>query len=220
MTSSKSGGGSSIEATETLCQTLSQAILEACGDKERQLRTNKSYVVSFLDAPSGDFFWMPHCLRSIESYLPARASLRYQGVDVSSIAIKEAESRRALAQSALKKVSIEAFKQADLAKPGVLSKLFPEMRFDIIMSHDALQHNPTANVHQILRNFNSSANRLVIDVDQAGMNSRDIKLGDCRPVDITASPFHNKPTCLIAGSKSKDAENEHFAIFQLPLSSI
>jgi len=58
--SSFSGGGSSVAATDILCKTLTPAILGAVQEKQEQSGAEGGVVLRILDAPSGDFFWMPH----------------------------------------------------------------------------------------------------------------------------------------------------------------
>ena len=53
---------------------------------EKQAAGEKEFELNFLDAPSGDFFWMPRCLKHISAELPLGAKLNYQGVDISEIA--------------------------------------------------------------------------------------------------------------------------------------
>merc|ERR1711933_431045 len=118
--------------------------------------------------------------------------------------------------------SIREFQVADLAMPDAFTQLGTN-RFDVIISHDALQHNPIANVHKILDNFNQSGDYLVVDIDRAGKNWRDIRVGSFRPVDITEPPFNLTVQCwdknyYMAGSKSPKvrAEKEWFGIFKMP----
>lgn len=206
---SLSGPGSSPAATHVLCHTLSVAVSKVAAGKPAGSR------ISVLDAPSGDFVWMPGCLSSIQSTLVAGLSLAYQGVDVSSVAVGLAEKRRANVQAALKTVSISPFQQVDLADAGSLAKFG---HVDILMSHDCLQHNPTANVWKILHNFNTSADLLVIDVDRDSHNQQDIPAGKLRFVDITLPPYGFNVQCIDPNTgQPKADEDEWFGIFKLPL---
>ena len=218
VTGSMSGGGSDIgRATEALCSVIFEALLKASKEKEAAGMTE--YELNFLDAPSGDFFWMPGCLSRMASRLPAGARLNYQGVDVSGVATRLAEGKRAAAQASVPKVTIEPFKTLNLAEAGILTRTFPAKHFDVINCHDALQHNPTELVHAILGNFNLAGTWLVDDVDMAGSNGKDIVAGQFRPIDITAPPFNNVPECLEAGPEENSGENEHFGIFRLPVTA-
>ncbi|CAE7364095.1 unnamed protein product [Symbiodinium natans] len=217
VTRSRSGPGSNIgRATETLCSVIFEALLKASKEKEAAGMTE--YELNFLDAPSGDFFWMPGCLSRIASRLPAGARLNYQGVDVSDVATGIAEGKRASAQASVPTVTIEPFKTLNLAEAGILGRTFPAKHFDVINCRDALQHNAMELVHAILGNFNLAGTWLVNDVDTAGANGKDIRAGQFRPIDITAPPFNNVPECLQAGPVRR-RENEHFGIFKLPLTA-
>ncbi|CAE7315968.1 unnamed protein product [Symbiodinium natans] len=214
---SKSGAGSNInQATEALCSVILEALLKASKEKEAAGMTE--YDLNFLDAPSGDFFWMPGCLSRIASRLPAGARLNYQGVDVSDVATRIAEGKRASAQASVPKVTIEPFKTINLAETGILGRTFPAKHFDVINCRDALQHNAMELVHAILGNFNLAGTWLVNDVDTAGSNGKDIRAGQFRPIDITAPPFNNVPECLQVGP-IKRKENENFGIFKLPVTA-
>lgn len=220
VSSSKSGTGSSIGVgTRLLCATITEAVWKASQEKQAAGQTN--YELNVLDAPSGDFFWMPGCLKHISSKLPAGARLNYQGVDVSQIAVTTAESKRASTQASLPgSVTIEPFQRMNLASAGILQQTFPGKHFDVVNCHDALQHNPMINVHAILSNFNAVSTRLVVDVDIMGTNMQDIQVGGFRAIDITAAPFNNVPECLVANPDPASAgEKENFAIFKLPVTA-
>lgn len=216
--SSLSGSGSNLESTRTLCGVLAAAVSRTV--KEKQAQNVQPLVVSILDAPSGDFFWMPNCLGAVSSQLPQGASLKYQGVDVSSVAKSMAEGRRPQVQGTLQKVAIEPFRVVNLADPGVLSREFPGAGFDILLCHDALQHNPLANVRKIIDNFNAVHGRfLVVDVDRGGSNYQNITAGGMRSIDLTSSPFGFAAECLEhnGDQPSTPWEDEWFGIFRLPL---
>ena len=92
---------------------------------ERQAAGQSDFELNLLDAPSGDFFWMPGCLEHISSKLPEGAKLNYQGVDVSTVAKDTAEGKRASAQASLPKVKIEPFLAMDLSETNILERTFP-----------------------------------------------------------------------------------------------
>jgi len=187
--------------------------------KEKEASDHSTYELNLLDAPSGDFFWMPGCLKHISSKLPAGARLNYQGIDVSETAVTTAENKRTSMQASLPGlVTIEPFQRMNLASPSLLQQTFPGKHFDVINCHDALQHNPMMNIHAILSNFNAVSTRLVVDVDMMGTNMQDIQAGGFRPIDITAAPFNNVPECLVANPDSVE-EKENFAIFKLPVTA-
>mmetsp|Transcript_112024 Transcript_112024/g.157056 ORF Transcript_112024/g.157056 Transcript_112024/m.157056 type:complete len:281 (-) Transcript_112024:68-910(-) len=217
VTSSKSGTGSSWGVgTQLLCKTITEALMEVAA--ERGAAGQSDFELNLLDAPSGDFFWMPGCLEHISSKLPEGAKLNYQGVDVSTVAKDTAEGKRASVQASLPKVKIEPFLAMDLSETNILERTFPGKKFDVINCHDALQHNPLSQVKEIVANFNKCANRLVVDVDMAGTNAQDISPGQFRAIDLTDAPFNNKPECLVMNPDPVSVpEKEHFAIFKLPL---
>lgn len=207
---SLSGAGSSVAATKQLCGVLKQAVSISLSRKAVP-------KVSILDAPSGDFNWMPVCLRAISESLPT-ASLSYQGVDVSASAINLAEPKRVAFQQSISRVQTAKFQALNLAEPGVLLKKFGQHAFDVIVSHDALQHNPKTNIQVILQNYNSVGKTLVVDVDRAGQNAYDIGVGKVRYIDIMQPPYSFSPICMNENQAQHcDGENEWFGIFNLPL---
>ena len=82
---SLSGSGSSLANTKRLCGLLGQLVHEA---------SQNATVVTFLDAPMGDWFWMSRCLPSMAQNLRNGGRLVYQGVDVSATALAHADRRR------------------------------------------------------------------------------------------------------------------------------
>ena len=121
---SPSGTGSSWGVgTQLLCKTITEALMEVAA--ERGAAGQSDFELNLLDAPSGDFFWMPGCLEHISSKLPEGAKLNYQGVDVSTVAKDTAEGKRASVQASLPKVKIEPFLAMDLSETNILERTFP-----------------------------------------------------------------------------------------------
>ncbi|CAE8604400.1 unnamed protein product [Polarella glacialis] len=96
------------------------------------------------------------------------------------------------------------------------------IKFDLVVRHDALQHNPLQGARQILDNFNSLGKYLFIDVDTVSDNFRDIQAGEVRYIDLQRPPFNARPLCLDENAEenkgSKGAkEGEWFGVYQLPV---
>ena len=80
---SLSGSGSSLANTKRLCGLLGQLVHEA---------SQNATVVTFLDAPMGDWFWMSRCLPSMAQNLRNGGRRVYQGGDVSAPALAHASA--------------------------------------------------------------------------------------------------------------------------------
>mmetsp|Transcript_63278 Transcript_63278/g.205394 ORF Transcript_63278/g.205394 Transcript_63278/m.205394 type:complete len:139 (-) Transcript_63278:19-435(-) len=128
-----------------------------------------------------------------------------------------AERRFGEASRRLQKTTVNSFRTLDLVAPGIIEQTFPDVHFDVIMCHDAIQHDPRSNVRSIPSNFDLAGDRLVLDVDKAGRDAADIATGDFPPLGITESPYGYEPECMDKNTFQKDFEQEHFAIFKLPL---
>jgi len=208
-----SGEGSTVGATQVLCQVLLAAIGKAAAHKPQGSN------IRVLDAPSGDFHWMPTCLRAIDNMVAnLHMTLTYQGVDVANSALQMSEGKRGQAQAGLRHVTISPFQNVNLAQAGSLAHLG---QFDVVLSHDCIQHNPNAGIQAILNNFNSVTGFLVIDLDrgsyQGSSNFQDIALGGFRPVDISQPPYSFAAHCTDRNTAQHTAENEWFGILDLPL---
>jgi len=77
-----SGGGSTELATRTTCRVLMDAVRMVSETPARRGRP-----IRILDAPCGDYTWMPACLQSIRTTLGMH--LRYTGADIVSQVIEQ-----------------------------------------------------------------------------------------------------------------------------------
>jgi len=215
---SVSGAGSSIDSTKALCQIFQQTAMKILNDKQKK---GAALSLNVLDAPSGDWFWMPSCLHALDAILPDGASVYYQGLDVAYKAVALAEGARKKFKS--KSIKVDTFQIADLSNSEALHSAVNNVKFDIILCHDALQHNPTSQVEAILRNFNALGKYLVVDIDRVSNNFLDIEPGGYRQIDLTKPPYALKPLCADENVlQNKDpymrkSESEWFGVFQLPV---
>lgn len=134
-TSSLSGKGSSLKASQRLCALLGNVTAAAAVEN---LAAGHSRV-SFLDAPMGDLFWMSRCLPRIVKRLPASVRLDFYGVDVAATAVNLANQRRAqLAAKIGDGADISAFELVDLAAADdKFVRRHSTDGFDVVMCNDA-----------------------------------------------------------------------------------
>jgi len=217
---SLSGSGSTFAATTALCDVIGDAVAKVL---EKKRHMGKALSIALLDGPSGDWHWMPQCLHRVESSLPQGATLQYQGVDIAQEAVDLAEKQRQkLGNQIGHAVKVLPFKHADLTNISEMKAVTGGREFDLVLCHDALQHNPMKGVRKILNNFNSLGKYLVIDVDTVSDNFRDISAGDVRFIDLQKPPFNARPLCLDenrwqnVGPEGR-MEGERFGVYQLPM---
>lgn len=220
---SLSGSGSSLAQTKLLCGLLGQLV--------RAMGLNKT-VVTFLDAPMGDWFWMSRCLPSMARNLPAGGQLIYQGVDVSATALAHANRRRAGVAALItelkgnRSIALPPFVQVDLARPGVfVDTKLSHARYDVVMCMDALMHLPVPMVAAALWNLNAvgtGGGTFVTNQDTRHNDphfNRPIQPGQWRPLDVTLPPF-NLPGRLHSFHSSTFSERNDTFGFPLNVSGL
>lgn len=219
---SLSGFGSTFEATTALCDVIVDAVAKVLEEKRNM---GEALSMALLDGPSGDWHWMPRCLDRVKSSLPQGATLQYQGVDIAQDAVDLAERQRhKLGNHIGHAVQVLPFKHADLTDISQMTAATGGRKFDLVVCHDALQHNPLEGVRKILDNFNSLGKYLVIDVDTQTEfdNFRDIEAGGVRFINLQKPPFNARPLCMDenfaqnSGSQGS-AEGEWFGVYRLPM---
>ncbi len=116
-------------------------------------------VRSVLDAACGDGYWMPD--------LPG-----YVGIDVAPEAIRRAQARHPDRRYAVGDV-----------------RFLPLPAFDLVISRDAMQHLPLADVTAILAAIRSSGSRWLLASTYVGGQNVDVRAGQFYCPDLTAEPF-------------------------------
>lgn len=191
--------------------------------------------MGLLDAPCGDWFWMPHCLETIAAHLlsasrrrPDRQHLTricYRGFDVAAAAVDAAAAQVAVI-SRLKRlgVLVRPFVQLDISAPGELARATNGEQYDIVLINDAMMHMTLADVGSTLQGVNALARdaktRYLVANDhpyeRRGSNpNRDIVRGHWRPLSLTRPPFFLTP---IASVKSDEPSGrEAIVTIELPL---
>ena len=76
-----------MERTRNLCGVVFAAVQRL----EKEDSHPAGTPVRILDAPCGDFTWMPRCLNLLAQGFPTR-SFEYQGVDISAVVIERRKS--------------------------------------------------------------------------------------------------------------------------------
>ena len=222
---SLSGSGSSLANTKRLCGLLGQLVHEA---------SQNATVVTFLDAPMGDWFWMSRCLPSMARNLRNGGRLVYQGVDVSATALAHADRRRDFVAAVVARlpgnrtVTLPPFVQIDLARPGVFLRTPAKLShksYDIVMCMDALMHLPIPMVAAALWNLNTVGKPGGTFVTNQDTRHRDrnfnkpINPGQWRPLDVTMPPL-NLPGRLRSVKSSTFAEKDDTFGFPLNVSGL
>ena len=118
--------------------------------------TGRLGIQSVLDLGCGDSFWLPD--------LPG-----YVGLDVAPEAVARARARHPDRTYAL----------AD-------ARYVPFRSFDLVLSRDAMQHLPLADVVAILANVRASGSRWLLASTYHGGENRDVPPGGFHAVDLTA----------------------------------
>lgn len=157
-----SGAGSSPFAARTTCLVLLEAIRRAAAERP------EGSPVRILDAPCGDFTWMPGCLARARATFP-RVPLRYTGADVVAELVRQlnaghghylVNSRRAPTPAG---VDVEPFLHLDAANVGAMAAL--RGRFDVLLSKHMLVHLPSEQVVRVLDGWSAVGARFVVTDD-------------------------------------------------------
>ena len=194
-------------------------------------------IVSLLDAPMGDWFWMPGCLEQVMKSLPPATLLRYHGVDVAPTAVRIAESRRDEVLERLDGLTA-VFSMVDLSRPSTLARSVRGERIDVVLCHDLFNHLFNHEILAALRNVNQihSAKFLVTNsylprLNQAATPSNQDALLTkllsaspsrsrhvSHPVDLTRPPFVLTPLEGRGRMSILDTNlYENVRLFRLPL---
>ncbi len=154
-----SGSGSSLEQTAIIRSELPKLV-------------RKLNVLSILDAPCGDFFWMKSCDLS---------GIHYVGVDI----IKDVIDRNRAAYA----TKTKRFDVRDIITD-------PLPASDLILCRDCLVHLSFAQAFEVLRNFKASASRYLLTTTFTGRTRNSdltLKTQFWRPLNLQAPPFDFPP---------------------------
>lgn len=177
-----SGWGSTAEYTK-----VTQRILETV-IKQFDIR-------SMLDAPCGDFAWMPFVLQQQQN------GFHYLGCDIVPALIKR---------------NANTYPQYDFKVLDFVSDTLPPC--DLIFCRDALQHLPVADIKQALQNFSNSGSKYLLastHLRRSGWkNARECRAGQCRDRNLFLKPF-NLPDPLMVFSE-QDASHKFLGLWKLP----
>ena len=215
----RSGGGSTVGATNVTCAVLSLAV-RAVAERRSPVR--------ILDSPCGDFTWMPGCLRSIAAGMRKSSTIEYRGIDVVQPLVEQLNARQG------NLLSIEAsefamphgvrllpFMHVDAANVSAMSVF--RHRVDIIVSKHMLIHIPNGHIDRVLQSWNSlGASMIVKDNTRISRRrNRDTPLVGGRDVDLHALPFDiGAPLCSEPDSGLCAAESKCYddiEVLALPL---
>ena len=193
-----SGGGSSLEATNTTCAVLLHAVLMVARAKIKHV----PHHVRILDLPCGDFTWIPQCLRDVASHAPPETPLRlvYRGVDVVGPLIEQLNSRAGdLIQVPASHFEMPAtvrilpFVRADVSNATELSALRGQV--DIIVSKHMLIHTPNSQINDTLRAWETLGATYLLreNTRTPSLRTLDIHMGGGHDVDLHGKQFNIGP---------------------------
>ena len=132
-----SGGGSTLEATNVTCSVLSRAVLFAASQR------GYGQPVRILDAPCGDWNWMPSCLSRIAKGVGRGTSIVYRGVDVVDDLISTLNARRGdslLSEQWSARVRLLPFLRADITNATEMAQFRGAV--DVILHKHMIAHTP------------------------------------------------------------------------------
>jgi hypothetical protein len=152
-------------------------------------------ITSMLDAPCGDFKWMPLALKKLPP------NFTYIGVDIVPELIEESR----------KNYPHLTFKVIDFVKD-------PLPKCDLIFCRDALQHLPIKDSKTALENFSKSGAGYLLTTTQLRRtkwkNKRDCRPGSCRDRNLLIEPFNlDDPIMIFAEQK----DHKFLGLWTLPL---
>jgi hypothetical protein len=177
-----SGGGSTLEYT-----TTTQAIV-------RQV-VSQFGIQSMLDAPCGDFAWMPAALQSLpEGFL-------YTGADIVPSLIERNAS---------------AYPHHTFRVLDIVSDDLPAC--DLVFCRDTLQHLSVPDIHKALQNFSRSGSRYLLTTTHlrrsGWRNARECRTGQCRDRNLLLPPF-DLPDPIVIFSE-QDTGHKFLGLWRLP----
>jgi hypothetical protein len=167
-----SGPGSSLKQTAEIRRSL-------------PLLFSSLEINSMLDAPCGDFNWLPHVELKLEEYI---------GIDVVPSIIEKNRNRY---ENELRK-----FYVSDIARDFLPS-------CDLILCRDCLVHFSDEDVFSVLRNFCKSGAKYLLTTTfpqkPANMN---IQTGSWRPLNFQLPPFNFPPPFKLLNEKCTEGNGQ------------
>lgn len=185
---------------------------ESCSGRGSELATTRSIrsglarvlvdfnVTSMLDVPCGDFNWMN--TMNLDGF-----GVDYQGVDIVSDLVE--------------------VNNVKYGKPGIVFDVLDAViqqvpTVDLIFCRDMLQYLPTAEVWEVLKNFEASGSKylLVTSYNNRDKNDRDIQVGGYRPLSLFCDPFRLGTPIRVIFEGSKDSKETGKAMYLMDLKNI
>mgnify|MGYP002654807825 CR=1 FL=1 len=151
-----SGPGSSKKYTANLVSELPQLI-------------QKYNINSILDAPSGDFNWMPLVLAQVPQ-------VHYQGGDIVPELIEQLKQQHP---------------EYTWWEMDVTTTPLPTV--DLMMCRDCLMHLSLTDIRKFRQNFLDSGSRYLLTTHHAEPNNSDIESGGYRHISMYHAPFNMQP---------------------------
>jgi hypothetical protein len=190
----RSGGGSTLVATNTTCAILLHAVRLAAESAP------PARPVRILDAPCGDFTWMPSCLRWMAERVPT-LRLEYRGIDVVEPLIEQLNRREGgllshLSASAFAvppSVTLLPFERADATNRTEMARY--AQRVDVLLSKHMLIHTPNALIERALAAWDSLGAALLVrdDTQLERRRNTDTVVAGGHDVNLHIAPFHVAP---------------------------
>jgi len=189
-TVSRSGAGSTRVATTTTCAVLEKAVL-----KLRSAQRGWPSI-RILDAPCGDWTWMPSCLNQIIT--ATSVQITYQGIDAVATLVQQLNSQKgdylhgnAITTKLNANITVLPFRQVDLTNHH---EMMAFRDFDIIISKHMLIHTPNNMIMHVLHNWNATkAAYLVTDNWPYTETNNNIEFVQYREMDLHKAPFKLSP---------------------------
>lgn len=218
----RSGGGSTLVATNTTCAVLLQALLVVAKQRSGGGR------VRILDAPCGDFTWMPTCLRWVARKAPGLA-MSYRGVDVVDSLVAQLNARggemlrvRGDDFALPRQVHLLPFLRADVSNATEMRRFRGHV--DVILSKHMLIHLPNVYVSLALEAWNAIDASLLVKDNTLLANRRrnlDTNMVGGRDADVHAGPFYVAPPLCAENDRGLCAAegkcNDRIEILDMPL---
>ena len=158
---SVSGEGSSLEQTALIREAIPK-LLRRLG------------VRSMLDAPCGDHHWMSQV---------DLVGIEYIGADIVE-AIVEGNRKKYVADAA----SVGHGRGKRFERLDIITSPLPCV--DLVLVRDCLVHLTLDQIQQATANIVTSGAKWLLATHFPGRENRDITMGQWRPLDMTAAPFH------------------------------
>lgn len=158
---SASGTGSNLTQTATIREELPKVF-------------KKLSIMSILDAPCGDFFWMKKISNIVKLYI---------GMDIVKDII---DTNNTQYQN-----EHQLFIHGDITKDSIPT-------VDLILCRDCLVHFSYEDIKKTIKNFKRSKSKYLLTTTftQRGSN-KNIQTGDWRPLNLQKAPFNFPPPLII-----------------------